>query len=213
MILRARKISKSFESPLFTDLDLTLTPGESLAIEGRSGSGKTTLLHILGTLEQPDTGEIWIQDTLVMPSNRAMLRNQSIGFVFQAFHLLEDLTALENVLLPAKIARRKATIEYGLHLLNLVGLVDKTHLPAKLLSGGEKQRVAIARAFCNEPALIIADEPTGNLDQMNSDLVGSLLVDLVEKENKALVVATHDPIFAALCKTRTTLSNGNLYRS
>lgn len=210
-MLRAKKISKSFEFPLFTDLDLTVEAGESLAIQGRSGSGKTTLLHILGTLEMPDTGEIWIQDTLVTAQNQAQLRSQAIGFVFQAFHLLEDLSALENVLLPAKIARQPATAEYGLHLLDLVGLADKAQLLAKVLSGGEKQRVAIARAFCNKPSLIIADEPTGNLDQMNSDLVGSLLIELTKKEKKVLVVATHDPIFAALCKTRMLLSNKALY--
>lgn len=212
MILKAKKLSKAFsgQKPLFIDLDLELKPGQSIAIEGRSGEGKTTLLHILGTLEAPDRGEIWIQNKIVSLSNGAWIRNQSIGFIFQAFHLLEDFTALENVLLPAKIARKKTSLDYGLHLLNQVGLAEKAHIKANLLSGGEKQRVAIARAFCNNPSLIIADEPSGNLDQANADILGRLLMDLVEKENKGLILATHDPSLAKLCQTRYVLSNGQL---
>jgi len=212
MILQAKKLSKTFafQKPLFKDLDLELKAGQSIAIQGRSGEGKTTLLHILGTLEAPDSGEIWIQNKLISLSNGAWIRNQSIGFIFQAFHLLEDFTALENVLIPAKIARKQTSLEYGLHLLNLVGLADKAGLKAKLLSGGEKQRVAIARAFCNNPSLIIADEPSGNLDQANADILGNLLMGLVEKENKGLILATHDPILAKLCQMRYVLSSGSL---
>lgn len=214
MILEATNISKSFRHPvnvpLFTNLSLSLDSGESIAIIGRSGEGKTTLLHILGTLEDPDSGEIFIHNTRSSKSNGAELRNQHIGFVFQSFNLLDDFTVLENVLMPARIARKSVTKEYGLYLLEQVGLADRAQFPAKLLSGGERQRTAIARALCNGPDLILADEPSGNLDQANADIIGSLLVDLVEKKKKGLILVTHDTKLASLCQKRYLLSEGHL---
>jgi ABC-type lipoprotein export system ATPase subunit len=214
MILKAANLSKSFYFPetvrLFSALSLSVAKGESIAITGRSGSGKTTLLHILGTLEQPDTGQITIAGTLLTKTNGAALRNKHIGFIFQSFNLLEDFTALENILMPARIGRKHPSKEYGMHLLEQVGLAERAHFSAKLLSGGEKQRVAIARALCNNPDLILADEPSGNLDQANADKIGSLLSDLVENQKKGLILVTHDPILASLCQKQFYLSNETL---
>lgn len=215
MILKAVNISKSFRypqsTPLFSQISLNLEKGQSLAITGRSGEGKTTLLHILGTLEEPDSGEIFIADTLFSPANGAMLRNRHIGFIFQSFNLLEDFTTLENILMPSRIARKSQSREYGLHLLEQVGLQDRANFPAKLLSGGEKQRAAIARALCNNPDLILADEPSGNLDQANANAIGELLLSLVEKQKKGLILVTHDSQLASYCQKQAVLSDGQLH--
>lgn len=214
MILKASQLSKSFHFPqkliLFKDLSLNVERGQSIAITGRSGEGKTTLLHILGTLEEPDSGTLEIQGNLSTPSNCALLRRRHIGFIFQSYNLLEDFTALENVLMPLKIDRRKPDLEYGLHLLEQVGLADRARHLAKLLSGGERQRVAIARSLANRPDLILADEPSGNLDSSNAEAIGSLLFSLVKKENKSLILVTHDTNLASLCDKRLTLANGTL---
>ncbi|HSX13716.1 MAG TPA: ABC transporter ATP-binding protein [Chlamydiales bacterium] len=214
MILQAKNISKSFHfpvtTPLFHDISLTLSAGESMAITGKSGSGKTTLLHILGTLEAPDSGEIWIANTLFSKSKGPKIRNQHIGFIFQSYNLLEDFSTLENVLMPSWIARKPASKAYGLYLLEQVGLVDRANFPTKLLSGGERQRVAIARALCNDPDLILADEPTGNLDQANSEAIGELLLNLVETKKKGLILVTHDEALASLCQKKYSLAGGSL---
>lgn len=214
MILEAKNLSKTFhfpkETPLFSNISLVLKKGESIAITGRSGSGKTTLLHILGTLEKPDSGEVLIANTPFSKENSHKLRNKHIGFVFQSFNLLEDFTALENVLMPAQIARIPISKEHGMHLLNQVGLIDRANFPAKLLSGGEKQRVAIARALCNNPDVIFADEPSGNLDSANAHAIGELLLNLTEKKEKGLVLVTHERSLALACKKRYSLSEGNL---
>lgn len=217
MILKASHLSKSFHhpkpTPLFSEVSFHICKGESAAITGRSGEGKTTLLHILGALEQPDKGEIYIAGAKLERSNAAHLRNQHLGFVFQSFNLLEDFTALENVLMPARIARQFRSLDYGMHLLEQVGLQQRAHYPAKLLSGGERQRVAIARALCNDPDILLADEPSGNLDQANAEAVGSLLIELVEKKKKALILVTHDILLASLCQKRYVLSGGILLDS
>lgn len=214
ILLEAKEISKSFIHPqkvkILDPLSLSVSEGETIAITGRSGEGKSTLLHILGTLEQPDTGTITIQGTLVTPSSAPFLRTHAIGFVFQAFHLLEDLSTLENVLMPARIARKKIDLEYGRHLLSQVGLLDRALLPAKFLSGGEKQRLAIGRALCNDPPLIFADEISGNLDAANAKEVTSLLFSLVRQKQKGLVLVTHDLALANLCDRQYSLSNGLL---
>src|SRR5262249_52515899 len=155
---------------------------------GRSGEGKTTLLHILGTLEAFDFGELEIKGKTVTEKNAAQIRSSHIGFVFQAHHLLEDCTALENVLMPAKIARAETNESTGLQLLSLVDLKEKALIPTKLLSGGEKQKVAIARALCNNPDLLLADEPSGNLDKENAALMSDLLFSLTRKEKKGLIL-------------------------
>lgn len=208
MILEAEQITKSYHGrPILKEISLRAKVGESIAICGKSGEGKTTLLHILGTLEEPDSGQIKIGGKKFIRSLAPYLRNQEIGFIFQSYNLLEDFTALQNVLMPASIARRSETRAKGLELLSLVHLEDKADLPAKLLSGGERQRVAIARALCNSPNLILADEPTGNLDAENRMQIGKLLIEL----KKTLILVTHDAELAALCDTQYLLQDGNLY--
>lgn len=214
MILTAQHLCKTFSSPeptiILTDVSLKAEAGETIAICGRSGEGKTTLLHILGALESADSGELRIDGYLVTPKNGAKLRRKHIGFIFQSYNLLEDFTALDNVLMPAKILRDESSLEWGLHLLEEVGLQDRAKFPVKLLSGGERQRVAIARALCNDPALLLADEPTGNLDQTHAKLVGDLLLSCAEKRKKALLLVTHDPILAQLCSRQYILQGGRL---
>lgn len=212
-LLVAKGIGKKFLKPtqslLFEQIDLSIYPEESVAIVGKSGEGKTTLLHILGTLEDPSEGSLHISGKLVTSFNKTELRNRSIGFVFQGFHLLEDYTLLENVLMPAKIARKathkgSASYQRAHELIEKVGLSKRISYPTKLLSGGEKQRGALARALCNDPDLILADEPSGNLDMANSRLIHQLLLDLARQEKKAVLIVTHDQELASLC-SRTLL--------
>lgn len=214
MILSARHLHKTFDAPapvsLLTDVSIDIAPGEAVAITGRSGEGKTTLLHILGALEPFDRGELLFQGRPLHRHNGAEWRNQHVGFIFQAFNLLEDWTALENVLMPAQIGRRSPSHAHGLNLLAQVGLSHRAHYPAKLLSGGERQRVALARALCNDPALLLADEPSGNLDQTNGNEVRELLFNLVRSKGKTLILVTHDKEFASRCDRQFVLSQGLL---
>jgi lipoprotein-releasing system ATP-binding protein len=219
-LLEAQDIRKAFYHThcvqILDGIQLTVHPGESVAIIGRSGEGKSTLLQILGTLEEPCQGSLRIAGQTISTSNRNLIRNHSIGFVFQSFHLLEDYTALENVLMPARIARKNVrkgseAEERCFYLLEKVGLADRAHFHTKLLSGGEKQRVALARALCNDPALIFADEPSGNLDRQTSDMIHELLLGCVQEQGKALIVVTHDRELARLCQTRHELRSGKLY--
>jgi lipoprotein-releasing system ATP-binding protein len=218
-MITAKKLSKSFNSPTKVDvlkeIDLDVEEGESIAIIGNSGEGKSTLLHILGTLEKPSSGQLEICGKLVISSSLSILRNRHIGFVFQAFNLLEENTVLENVLMPAKIARepthlRSSAYLRALFLLEKVGLSSRAGFLAKLLSGGEKQRVAIARALLNNPDLILADEPSGNLDHTNSQAIHQLLLKLAKDEGKTLVIATHNPELASLCDKTYQLKDGKL---
>jgi lipoprotein-releasing system ATP-binding protein len=219
ILLKARKISKKFFSPFSVEvlkqIDLEVHRGESIAIVGKSGEGKSTLLHILGTLETPSNGELEICGHKTASYPLAALRNQHIGFIFQTYNLLEDYTALENVLMPAKIARQpthsqSAAYQRALMLLDAVGLKNRIHFPSKLLSGGEKQRTAIARALCNDPDLILADEPSGNLDSAHSQEIHSLLFQLCSEYKKSLIVVTHDREFSALCNRTLRLKDGIL---
>jgi|SRR5579872_3702756 len=213
-VLSAKNLFKTFKSPqkvtVLAGVSLDVEKGESVAVCGRSGEGKTTLLHILGSLEAPDSGTVEIQGQLFSPSKAAELRNRHIGFIFQTFNLLEDFTLLENVLMPARIARVSRDRKYGLELLQKVGLAERADFPAKLLSGGEKQRAAIARALCNDPDLILADEPSGNLDRANAENIGTLLLSLVKQEKKSLILVTHDDQLARLCDRKFCLSEGRL---
>ncbi len=219
MIVTAKKLSKTFTSPsrieVLKEVDLVIDKGASVAVMGKSGEGKSTLLHLLGTLEKPTSGELEICGVRVDSAPLARLRNTKIGFIFQSFNLLDDYTVLDNVLMPAKIARMpthrsSASYQRAMGLLEQVGLSPRAHFLAKLLSGGEKQRVAIARALLNDPELILADEPSGNLDHFHSQAIHQLLLQLTKREGKTLIVATHDPELASLCDQTYLLKDGTL---
>lgn len=221
-VLEASHLKKSFfdVKPLdvLIDISLVVAEGEAVAICGRSGEGKTTLLHILGLLEESDAGTLAIGGLLATSKNACCLRRRSIGFIFQAFNLLEDFTALGNILMAARIDRRKAgprseAAERARENLRLVGLTDRANTPVKLLSGGERQRVAIARALANDPPLILADEPTGNLDHSNAQRIGELLITCVNAKKKSLIIATHDSDLASLCQRKYLLQDGRLSQS
>lgn len=182
---------------------------------GTSGEGKSTLLQILGTLEAPTSGDLLIAGKSVLNTPLSILRNRHIGFVFQAFNLLEDYTVLQNVLMPALIGgkgigKHSEAYSRALYLIERVGLKQRLHFHTKLLSGGEKQRVALARALCNDPEIILADEPSGNLDHNTSSHIHALLMEAVKEFNKALIVVTHDDTLAALCDRKLILCNGYL---
>ena len=214
MILSARHIVKSFGTlKVLKGVDFWADEGEVVAIVGASGAGKSTLLQILGTLLSPDEGTLEIDGTDVLHLGEkalAAFRNRRIGFVFQAHHLLPEFTALENVMIPALIggestaeARKRA-----LELLQTVGLAERIgHKPSEL-SGGEQQRVAIARALVNRPAILFADEPTGNLDTHTKEEIHRLFFDLRKKMNQTIVIVTHDAGLAALCDRTCTLRDG-----
>ncbi len=205
------------------DLDLRLLPREAVAVTGRSGSGKSTLLHLLGLLDKPGGGEVYFRGQPVSKLGggaRNKLRARSLGFVFQAYHLVAELSAYHNVLLAARVAagagwpfaagraRRQAR-----ELLDRVGLGHRlSHKPGKL-SGGEKQRVAIARALMGEPEVLLADEPTGNLDARTAREVEDLLFELAAERDLAMVLVTHEPGLAERCSRILTLEDGRLHRS
>lgn len=210
MILEAKNLIKTYgNTPVLRGVNLSICEGESVAIVGRSGEGKTTLLHILGNLEDADEGQVLIKGEPLIHANATMIRRKRIGYIFQSYNLLEDFSALDNVLMPARILRKTVPKDHGIALLEKVGLVQKKDLIAKHLSGGERQRVAIARALCNQPDLIFADEPTGNLDRENADNVGAILKSL----KQSIVLVTHDPKLSALCDSQYILKDGHLYRS
>lgn len=220
--LKATKLFKSFYKPacvqILQNTDLTVYAGDSIAIMGRSGEGKSTLLQILGTLDNPCSGVLEIDGEPITTWNKSKIRNLKLGFIFQSFHLLEDYSALENVLMPAKIARKPTSAHSVAHtraqeLLNYVGLSHRMEFNTKLLSGGEKQRVAIARALCNDPQIILADEPSGNLDKQTSDQIHQLLIDLVHVYKKTLIIVTHNHDLAQLCAHNYTLSKGSLEKN
>lgn len=216
-VLQAINIHKTYEgnppTRVLKGINLDIHEGETIAIMGRSGEGKSTLLHILGTLDRPSEGVISILGEPVIQGSLAHMRNKHIGFIFQSYHLLEDFTVLDNVLMPLKIGRIYSanSKERGLKLLKEVGLEEKENTLAKFLSGGEKQRVAIARALCNEPSLLLADEPTGNLDQKNSEDIQKLLLNTAKKYKKALIVVTHEEEFSRQCDRTLFLKDGQLY--
>jgi lipoprotein-releasing system ATP-binding protein len=214
IILKTVDIHKNYgDINILKGINLELKKGESLAIMGASGEGKTTLLHILGALESPSKGEIYINEEKLEKHNAAKIRNSIIGYIFQTYNLLEDLSLQDNVQLPAMIARVNSpeSQKRALDLLKEVNLEKQSHLLAKVLSGGEKQRAAIARSFCNDPQIILADEPSGNLDHTNSKIIHELLISFVKKKNKSLIVVTHDEELANLCDKRFILKGGYLY--
>lgn len=214
MIIEAQNIRKSFGTlEVLKGVDFSAEQGEVVSIMGPSGAGKTTLLQILGTLSTPDSGDLTIDGEYV-PALKgdalASFRGRRIGFVFQAHHLLPEFTALENVMIPALIAgvsNRDAQAKAAA-LLGEVGLEGRlSHKPAEL-SGGEQQRVAIARALVNAPAVLFADEPTGNLDSATKQEVHKLFFDLRDRLGHTIVIVTHDPDLAALCDRTLTMRDG-----
>lgn len=196
--LKKQFVTEAETLQVLDGINFELAAGENLAIIGASGSGKSTLLYILGTLDSPTDGLVEIDGVnpfKLSASKLATFRNQSIGFVFQDHHLLSQLTVLENVLLPALASGRPqpAELERARHLIEEVGLTSRIdHVPGRL-SGGERQRVAVARALLHQPKLLLADEPTGNLDQETADRIADLLLDLPRREGAALIVVTHSP--------------------
>jgi len=196
-------------------VNLELRRGDFVTLRGASGSGKSTLLHLLGGLDSPTQGEVWLDGrNLARLSRRELssVRNVGIGFIFQAYYLLPELDALENVCLPARMARRpvKEAEAKGRGLLARVGLADRVEHKPYELSGGEQQRVAIARALINDPALILADEPTGNLDSHTGQEIMNLLCSLRDEKGTTLVMATHDPRVAARAPKTIELVDGQI---
>ena len=214
MIIQASNIKKSFGAlQVLRGVDFSAEQGEVVAITGASGAGKTTLLQILGTLSTPDAGSLTIDGTDVLSLGRGELssfRGRRIGFVFQFHHLLPEFTALENVMIPALIAGRssKDASSAAHALLQEVGLGARTgHKPSEL-SGGEQQRVAIARALINRPAVLFADEPTGNLDSATKEEIHRLFFSLRKHLGQTIVIVTHAPTLAALCDRTLTMRDG-----
>ncbi len=213
-MIKAENIHKSFGSlEVLKGVTLNIKPSEVVSIVGPSGAGKTTLLQILGTLSKPDSGSLFIDgkqiDTL---DDNALsdFRNRKIGFVFQFHHLLPEFTALENVMIPALIARRdrREVEREALELLKMMELSDRTTHKPSALSGGEQQRVAIARALINRPALLLADEPSGNLDSKNRDHIHSLFFRLREELGQTTIIVTHDEGLASMADRKISMRDG-----
>ena len=213
-MIEARKINKSFGNlKVLKGIDVKIDKGEIVTIVGASGAGKTTLLQIIGTLMQSDSGSVKINGTEVSTLREKQLaafRNSEIGFVFQFHHLLPEFNALENVCIPAFIARRnrRDTEKRALELLTLLNLANRIdHKPSEL-SGGEQQRVAVARALINEPAVILADEPSGNLDTQHKNELHQLFFNLREKFGQTFVIVTHDKELASMADRSLQMKDG-----
>ena len=218
-ILTAKNITKTYQdgkttTNVLNHLDISINSGERIAIVGTSGSGKSTMLHILGGLDVPTSGEVWLHGQRINDLNetqRGELRNQHLGFIYQFHHLLAEFTAIENVAMPLLMRKAvpiAAARQQSIELLEKVGLAHRlTHRPGEL-SGGERQRVAIARALVTKPSLILADEPTGNLDYANAQAVFEILSDLQKDFNTALLMVTHDRQLAQLADKQLVLQNG-----
>ena len=216
--IQLRRLSKSFASGgerlvVLRGVDLEIAAGESVAVVGPSGSGKSTMLALIAGLDRPDDGEVLIDGRVVNDLSEdelALLRRGTIGFVFQSFQLLANMTARENVLLPLELLESPGADERADELLELVGLAERSgHYPAQL-SGGEQQRVALARAFATRPPILLADEPTGNLDRATGDRILEVLADLRRRFGTTLVLVTHDTAVAKLAGRSLLLQDGKL---
>ena len=218
MIIEARNLSKKVifndeEIVILDDINLKVSASSSLAVVGPSGSGKSTLLGILAGLDSPSSGEIFINQKPLhnLPEEvRAKIRKDSVAFVFQNFELLSGLNALENVMLPLELKNKRDAKEIALNYLNKVGMENRLmHYPQQL-SGGEQQRVAIARAFACEAEVLFCDEPTGNLDSSNSELIANLIFDAFQESSSALIIVTHDLALADRCDQKIELIDGKI---
>ncbi len=217
-IIAAQQLGKAVQTSegtlhILSSVDLSIKHGETIAIVGESGSGKSTLLGLLAGLDLPTSGKVLINDidlTQLNEDGRAALRNQAIGFVFQSFQLLPSLTALENVMLPLELAGDRQAESAAKNLLQRVGLGHRLHHTPKQLSGGEQQRVALARAFVTQPAILFADEPTGNLDSKTGASIIDLLLELNHEQHTTLILVTHDAHLAARCQRTIALEAGRL---
>ena len=220
MLVQVRRICKGFDASgsrleILNGLDVDLMAGETMAVVGASGIGKSTLLHILGTLDRPDSGKVLFQGDDVFSYDDARLarfRNRSIGFVFQFHHLLPEFSAKENVMMPVLIQglERHAAGDAAERILTRVGLQPRLNHRVSELSGGEQQRVAIARALVLRPSMLLADEPTGNLDRKNSRQFHDILMELNAELGMTMVVVTHNPELAALMSRNMTIADGKL---
>lgn len=215
-MIQATGITKSYGNlQVLKGVDVEIGKGEVVSIVGASGAGKSTLLHILGTLDRPDSGTVKFEDRLITsmsPRQLAQFRNTHVGFIFQFHNLLPEFTALENVCIPAFIAGQNKTAaeSRAAELLDFLGLGERAeHKPAQL-SGGEQQRVAVARALMNNPAVILADEPSGNLDSKNARELHQLFFTLREKYNQTFVIVTHNDELAALADRALVMKDGRL---
>jgi putative ABC transport system ATP-binding protein len=217
-VLKAESLTKKVTSPegmltIVDDVSLDIAAGESVAIVGASGAGKSTLLALLAGLDEPTSGRITLAGadlTALDEDGRAKLRAERVGFVFQSFHLVPSLTALENVMLPLELAGRRDARDAATEVFGRVGLAQRTGHYPRQLSGGEQQRVAIARAFVTRPAVLFADEPTGNLDTHTGERIVELLFSLNAQSNTTLVLVTHDRAVAARCGRVLQMDSGAL---
>lgn len=220
MILQLNNLAKTYPSSggteevtVFNNLNLSIEKGNTVAVLGRSGCGKSTLLSLIAGLDSPTKGEVILNDRSLNSMNEKTLsrfRAKNIGIIFQQFHLMPHLTALENISLPLELAHDPEAREKSLKVLDSIGLSDRqNHFPHQL-SGGESQRIAIGRALVVEPALLLADEPTGNLDEKTGDQLSDLLFDLVDSNHMTLLLVTHNKSMAKRCSKRLTLKNGEL---
>jgi len=218
MIIEARNLSKKVifndqEIIILEDISLNLQAASSLAVVGPSGSGKSTLLGILAGLDSPTSGEIFINQKplhLLSEEERAAIRKESVAFVFQNFELLSGLNALENVMLPLELKNKKDAKNIAINYLEKVGMQNRLlHYPQNL-SGGEQQRVAIARAFACEAEVLFCDEPTGNLDSNNSEMIADLIFDAFQESSSALIIVTHDLSLANRCDQKIELMDGKI---
>ena len=215
-MLKAEQITKRYDSlQVLKGVDITVSKGEIVSIVGSSGAGKSTLLHILGTLDNADSGTITLNNQqigLLKGKKLAAFRNQHIGFVFQFHHLLPEFTALENVSSPGWVAgtRKKEIAERAITLLTRLGLEDRLHNKPQQLSGGEQQRVAVARALINQPDIVFADEPTGNLDSTNAAALHELFVQLQKEFQQTFLIVTHNEELAAMSDRVLHMKDGRI---
>ena len=216
--LTAKNVTKKVSSPegtltILSEVTFSVQKGDSVALVGVSGAGKSTLLAVLAGLDLPTAGEIWLGDvnlTELDEDGRAAVRASNVGFVFQSFHLLPSLNALENVMLPLELGGDGNPRGTATKIMERVGLGARLHHYPAQLSGGEKQRVAIARAFATRPAVLFADEPTGNLDSVTGEKIADLMFDLNRNSSTTLIIVTHDSSIAARCDRRLGLEAGCL---